>query len=197
MPNLRGVFLLAASMLLCPSAASAQAQNMPSCTSAIQVLFDKYGMTHIPAGSTIWFTSVLKAVHTADGSAITSPIRIRRESIAHHVRRVAVRHRDAGQYGPARSVDKRTPPVVGRPGEIECRLFAVSGFAGSALRCSAVRGAGGIHSAFQRSRNVDRNVHRVAPGNHYRLGLERSGLFAVRPGWDIQAQAAFRAYRTG
>jgi hypothetical protein len=76
MPNLRGVFLLAASTLLFPCAASAQAQNMPSCTSAIQVLFDKYGMTHIPTGSTIWFTSVLKAVHTADGSAITSPIRI-------------------------------------------------------------------------------------------------------------------------
>jgi hypothetical protein len=33
-------------------------------------------MTQIPAGSTIWFTSVLKAVRTADGSAITSPIRI-------------------------------------------------------------------------------------------------------------------------
>jgi hypothetical protein len=76
MPNLRGVFLLAAGTLLSPCAASAQAQNMPSCTSAIQVLFDKYGMTHIPAGSTIWFTSVLKAVHSADGGAITSPIRI-------------------------------------------------------------------------------------------------------------------------
>ena len=34
MPNLRGVFLLAASTLLSPSAASAQAQSMPSCTSA-------------------------------------------------------------------------------------------------------------------------------------------------------------------
>ncbi len=76
MPNLRWVFLLTASTLLSPCAASAQAQDMPSCTSAIQVRFDKYGMTHIPAGSTIWFTSVLKAVHTADGSAITSPIRI-------------------------------------------------------------------------------------------------------------------------
>jgi hypothetical protein len=76
MPNLRGVFLLAASMLLSSCAASAQAQDMPSCTSAIQVLFDQYGMTRIPAGSTIWFTSVLKAVHTSDGSAITSPISI-------------------------------------------------------------------------------------------------------------------------
>ncbi len=76
MPNLRGVFLIAACMLLSSRAGSAQAQNMPSCTSAIQVRFDKYGMTHIPAGSTIWFTSVLKAVHTADGSAITSSIRI-------------------------------------------------------------------------------------------------------------------------
>ena len=38
--------------------------------------FDQYGMTHIPAGSTIWFTGVLKAVHTSDGSPITSPIRM-------------------------------------------------------------------------------------------------------------------------
>lgn len=74
--NLRGVFLIAACMLLSSHAASAQVRNMPSCASAVQVRFDKYGMTQIPAGSTIWFTSVLKAVHTADGSAITSPIRI-------------------------------------------------------------------------------------------------------------------------
>jgi hypothetical protein len=109
MPNLRGVFLLAASTLLSPCAASAQAQNMPSCTSAIQVRFDKYGMTHIPA----------------------------------------------------------------------------------------VRGAGAIHSAFQRSRNVDRNVRRVAPRNHSRLGLERGGLFAVRRGWVVPAQAAFRTNLAG
>jgi hypothetical protein len=76
MPNLRGAFLLAASTLLSLCAARAQAQGVPSCTSAIQVRFDKYGMTQIPAGSTIWFTGVLKAVHTADGGAITSPIRI-------------------------------------------------------------------------------------------------------------------------
>jgi len=76
MPNLRGVFFLAVIALLSARSPSAQAQNMASCTSAIQVRFDKYGMTHIAAGSTIWFTSVLKAVHTVDGSAITSPIRI-------------------------------------------------------------------------------------------------------------------------
>ncbi|HEV3091720.1 MAG TPA: hypothetical protein VGX91_09835 [Candidatus Cybelea sp.] len=76
MPNLRAVFLLTAGALLSSCAASAQAQNIPSCSSAIKVRFDKYGMTHIPTGSTIWFTGVLKAVHTADGSAITSPIRI-------------------------------------------------------------------------------------------------------------------------
>lgn len=74
--NLRGVFFLAASALLFSPAVSAEAQDMPSCTSAIQVRFDKYGMTHIPTGSTIWFTGVLKAVHTADGSAITFPTRI-------------------------------------------------------------------------------------------------------------------------
>lgn len=49
---------------------------MPSCTSAIQVRFDQYGMTQVQTGSTLWFTSVLKAVHTADGRAIASPIRI-------------------------------------------------------------------------------------------------------------------------
>lgn len=76
MSNLRGIFLLAACTLLCSRVAGAQALTMPSCTSAIQVRFNKYGLTRIPAGSTIWFTSVLKAVHTADGSAITSPIRI-------------------------------------------------------------------------------------------------------------------------
>jgi hypothetical protein len=76
MPNLRGVFFLATSAMLSSCAAAAQAQSMPSCTSAIQVRFDQYGMTPIPAGSTIWFTSVLKAVHTSDGSPITSPIQI-------------------------------------------------------------------------------------------------------------------------
>jgi hypothetical protein len=76
MPNLRGVFLIAVSALLCSCAANAQAQELPSCTSSIRVLFDQYGMTHIPAGYTIWFTSVLKAVHTPDGGAITTPIRI-------------------------------------------------------------------------------------------------------------------------
>jgi hypothetical protein len=74
--NLRGVFLLAASTLLSSGAAGAQAQNVSSCTSAIQVRFDKYGATQIPAGATIWFTGVLKGVHTADASAMTSPIRI-------------------------------------------------------------------------------------------------------------------------
>ncbi len=77
MANLRVLCLLAAAALLPSCVAAARADEVrPSCTSSIRVPFDKYGMTHIPAGSTIWFTSVLKAVHTADGSAITSPIRI-------------------------------------------------------------------------------------------------------------------------
>lgn len=75
-PELRRVFLLAASTLLLTGAGGAPAQNTSSCTSAIRVRFDQYGTTQIPAGSTIWFTGVLKAVHTADGSVITSPIRI-------------------------------------------------------------------------------------------------------------------------
>jgi hypothetical protein len=75
-PNLRVAFLLAASVLLSSRAAGAQPQSMPSCTSSVQVRFDNYGMTTIAAGSTIWFTGVLKAVRTADGRAITSPIRI-------------------------------------------------------------------------------------------------------------------------
>ena len=77
MANLRVICLVVAAALLLGRGATARAEKVESsCTSAIQVRFDKYGMTHIPAGSTIWFTSVLKAVHTADGSAITSPIRI-------------------------------------------------------------------------------------------------------------------------
>jgi hypothetical protein len=76
MPGLRGALLTAAWVLLSSSAASAQTQKISSCMSAIQARFDTFGMTRIPAGSTIWFTGVLKAVHTADGSAITSPIRI-------------------------------------------------------------------------------------------------------------------------
>ncbi|MGC2651686.1 MAG: hypothetical protein WA304_12875 [Candidatus Cybelea sp.] len=76
-PTLRVVCFVAAATLLHGCAATAAAQEVrSSCTSTIQVLFDKNGMTRIPAGSTIWFTSVLKAVHTADGSAITSPTRI-------------------------------------------------------------------------------------------------------------------------
>lgn len=76
MPNLRGAFLVTVSALLCSCAAGAQAQEMPSCTSSVRVLFDQYGMTHIPTGYTIWFTGVLKAVHTADGGAPATPIRI-------------------------------------------------------------------------------------------------------------------------
>jgi hypothetical protein len=74
--NLRSAPLIAACALLFSPAAGAQTQNMPSCTSAIQVRFDKYGLTQVPAGSTLWFTAVLKAVHAANGSAITSPIRV-------------------------------------------------------------------------------------------------------------------------
>jgi hypothetical protein len=76
MPKLRGVFLLVTGTMLFACVAHVQAQDTSSCTSAIQVLFDQYGMTHIPAGSAIWFTSVLKAVHASDGRPITSPIRI-------------------------------------------------------------------------------------------------------------------------
>lgn len=77
MANLRVLCLLAAAALLSGCAATARAQEVrSSCTSSIQVLFDQYGMTHIPSGSTIWFTGVLKAVRTSDGSPITSPIRI-------------------------------------------------------------------------------------------------------------------------
>jgi hypothetical protein len=76
MPNLRGALLIAVCMLLSSRAAVAQAANPRTCTSAIQVRFDTFGMTRVPVGSTIWFTGVLKAVHTADGSAITSPMRI-------------------------------------------------------------------------------------------------------------------------
>lgn len=76
MASLRVFLTVTVAALLFLPAVAARAQEAGSCTSAIQVRFDGYGMTHIPAGSTIWFAGVLKAVRTADGSAITSPIRI-------------------------------------------------------------------------------------------------------------------------
>lgn len=75
--NLRWIFFVTTCVLLLSHAASAQTQNtLSSCASAIRVRFDIFGMTTIPAGSTIWFTGVVKGVRTADGSAITSPVRI-------------------------------------------------------------------------------------------------------------------------
>jgi hypothetical protein len=76
MPNLRGALLIALCMLLSSGVAGAQASNARTCTSSIQVRFDRYGMTPIPAGASIWFTAVLKGVRNADGSGITAPIRI-------------------------------------------------------------------------------------------------------------------------
>jgi hypothetical protein len=76
MLNLRGALLIAICALLSSGAAIAQASNPQSCMSTIQVRFDRYGMTRIPMGASIWFTGVLKGVRNADGSAITAPIRI-------------------------------------------------------------------------------------------------------------------------
>lgn len=77
MRNALSALLIAASVTLSSAApANAQTELGPSCTSGIRVLFDRYGMTHIPTGSTMWFTGVLKSVRTTDGSAITTPLRI-------------------------------------------------------------------------------------------------------------------------
>lgn len=75
MPNMR-VVTFAIGALLWTCATGAQAQNEPSCASSIRVLFSQYGMTHVPTGSTLWFTAVLKSVRNANGSAITTPTRI-------------------------------------------------------------------------------------------------------------------------
>jgi hypothetical protein len=74
--KLRWLFLIAACMTFASRADGAQAQKMSSCTSAVRVRFDTLGMTPIAAGATLWFTGVLKDVRTANGGAITSPIRI-------------------------------------------------------------------------------------------------------------------------
>ena len=49
---------------------------MPSCTSSIRVLFNRFGQTRIPAGSTIWFSSVLEGIQSDAGKPITKPLRI-------------------------------------------------------------------------------------------------------------------------
>jgi hypothetical protein len=55
---------------------TAGAQAVPSCTSSIRVLFNQFGQTRIPAGSTIWFSSVLEGIQSDAGKPITKPLRI-------------------------------------------------------------------------------------------------------------------------
>ncbi len=78
MPSLRVICLVAAAALLhgC-AAAPARAQELgSSCTSSVQVLFNRYTTTHIESGSTIWFSGVLEGVSSDKGALGSKPIRI-------------------------------------------------------------------------------------------------------------------------
>lgn len=66
----------AAAVLVFAIGASARAQDASSCTSSIRVLFNQYGNQQIPTGSTMWFSSVLDGVESANGDLGTTPIRI-------------------------------------------------------------------------------------------------------------------------
>jgi hypothetical protein len=61
----------------------------------------------------------------------------------------------------------------------------------------AVRGAGAIHSAYQRPRTVDCNVRRVSPGYHCRLSLEAqpSILSSVRLGRSSSSRCQGLSHR--
>ena len=77
MANLRVLCLLAAAALLAGCAAAARAQEVgSSCTSSIQVLFNRYTTTPIESGSTIWFSGVLEGVSVGKGDLGTTPILI-------------------------------------------------------------------------------------------------------------------------
>lgn len=135
-------------------------------------------MAQIPASSTIWFTSVLKAVRTADGSAIVSPLRI-----DVHQSRITL-----GSWPHVITMPESTvvlDPSISVPGRMwtgrrtKRRLFAVSGFEGGAVQCSAVRGAGAIHSAFQRPHNAS-GALRDFPFLERRLWSSYVGRFATK-----------------
>jgi hypothetical protein len=55
---------------------TAGAQDAPSCTSSIRVLFNQFGQTRIPMGSTIWFSGVLEGIQSDAGKPIPKPLRI-------------------------------------------------------------------------------------------------------------------------
>ncbi|MFY9719234.1 MAG: hypothetical protein WAK16_06260 [Candidatus Cybelea sp.] len=77
MTNLRVTYLIAAAVFLPGCAATARAQGVESsCTSSIQVPFNRYTTTHIETGSTIWFSGVLEGVSSGNGGLGSKPIRI-------------------------------------------------------------------------------------------------------------------------
>jgi hypothetical protein len=77
MARLRLICLVAAAALLPGCAAAARAQEVgSSCTSSIQVLFNRYTNTHIETGSTIWLTGILEGVSTDKSDLGSKPIRI-------------------------------------------------------------------------------------------------------------------------
>jgi hypothetical protein len=55
---------------------TASAEGAASCTSSIRVLFNKFGQTHIPTGSTIWFSGVLEGIQSDAATPVSKPLRI-------------------------------------------------------------------------------------------------------------------------
>lgn len=80
MVSLRMLPAVATIALIAALGADAPAQMGPQqgaspCTSSIRVLFNQFGQTHIPAGSTIWFSGVLEGIQSA-GTRAVAPLRI-------------------------------------------------------------------------------------------------------------------------
>jgi len=65
-----------AGALFAQCAVNARAQDATSCTSSVTVLFNRYGNTPVPSGSTIWFSSVLEGVATDAGDLAKKQVRI-------------------------------------------------------------------------------------------------------------------------
>jgi hypothetical protein len=81
MVSLRVMPIVAAAALIAVLGFDAPAETAPAegatpCTSSIRVLFNKFGQTHIPTGSTIWFSGVLEGIQSDAGKPVSKPLRI-------------------------------------------------------------------------------------------------------------------------
>jgi hypothetical protein len=65
---------IAAVVTVCATGARVQAQDLASCTSSIRVSFNQYGNAQIPAGATVWFSSVLQAVDVKPQDVAKTPV---------------------------------------------------------------------------------------------------------------------------